>query len=152
MRSIALNRKNALFAGHDAGAENWACLASLIETCRLNGVDPQVYLTDVLTKLVNVWPAARIDELMPSAWTSVDKQRLAGRKTDAFTYAELDEMLRGSGRSGAIGMSAIDGLIAALVALCANGRSASRSGSGCAPRSGGRVSCSPSTARPWSRS
>ena len=35
---------------------------------------------------------------------------------DAFTYAELDEILRGSGRSGAIGMSAIDGLIAALVA------------------------------------
>ncbi|MBV9552397.1 MAG: UPF0149 family protein, partial [Alphaproteobacteria bacterium] len=36
--------------------------------------------------------------------------------TDAFTYAELDEILRGSGHSGAIGMSAIDGLIAALVA------------------------------------
>ena len=70
MRPIALNRKNALFAGHDAGAENWACLASLIETCKLNGVDPQVYLTDVLTKLVNLWPAAQIDELMPWAWTA----------------------------------------------------------------------------------
>ena len=72
MRPIALNRKNALFAGHDAGAENWACLASLIETCKLNRVDPQVYLTDVLTKLVNLWPAARIDELMPWAWTGAD--------------------------------------------------------------------------------
>ena len=70
MRPIALNRKNALFAGHDAGAENWACLASLIETCKLNGVDPQVYLADVLTKLVNLWPAAQIDELMPWAWTA----------------------------------------------------------------------------------
>jgi len=68
MRPIALNRKNALFAGHDTGAENWACLASLIETCKLNGVDPQVYLTDVLTKLVHLWPAARIDELMPWTW------------------------------------------------------------------------------------
>ena len=68
MRPIALNRKNALFAGHDTGAENWACLASLIETCKLNGVDPQAYLTDVLTKLVNLWPAAGIDELMPWAW------------------------------------------------------------------------------------
>jgi len=68
MRPIALNRKNALFAGHDTGAENWACLASLIETCKLNGVDPQAYLTDVLTKLVNLWPAARIDELMPWVW------------------------------------------------------------------------------------
>jgi transposase len=70
MRPIALNRKNALFAGHDAGAENWACLASLIETCKLNGVDPQAYLTDVLTKLVNLWPVARIDELMPWTWAA----------------------------------------------------------------------------------
>lgn len=69
MRPIALNRKNALFAGHDAGAENWACLASLIETCKLNGIDPQAYLTDVLTRLVNLWLAARIDELLPWAWT-----------------------------------------------------------------------------------
>ena len=65
---IALNRKNALFAGGDEGAQNWAMLASLIETCKLNGVDPQAYLTDVLTKLVNLWPAARLDELMPWAW------------------------------------------------------------------------------------
>ena len=72
MRPIALNRKNALFAGHDAGAENWACLASLIETCKLNGVDPQAYLTAVLTRLVNLWPSARIDELMPWAWAGDD--------------------------------------------------------------------------------
>jgi transposase len=68
MRPIALNRKNALFAGHDTGAENWACLASLIETCKLNGVDPQAYLTDILTKLVDLWPAGRLDELLPWAW------------------------------------------------------------------------------------
>lgn len=67
-RPIALNRKNALFAGHDTGAGNWACLASLIETCKLNGVDPQAYLTDVLTKLVDLWPASRLDELIPWAW------------------------------------------------------------------------------------
>ena len=70
IRPIVLNRKNALFAGHDEGAENWACIASLIETCKLNGVDPQVYFTDVLTRLVNLWPAARIDELMPWAWAA----------------------------------------------------------------------------------
>jgi transposase len=68
IRPIVLNRKNALFAGHDEGAQNWACIASLIETCKLNGVDPQAYFTDVLTRLVNLWPAARIDELMPWAW------------------------------------------------------------------------------------
>jgi len=70
IRPIVLNRKNALFAGHDQGAENWACIASLIETCKLSGVDPQAYFTDVLTKLVNLWPAARIDELMPWAWAA----------------------------------------------------------------------------------
>jgi transposase len=67
MRPIALNRKNALFAGHDEGAVNWACIASLIETCKLNGVEPQAWLADVLTKLVNLWPAARLDELLPWA-------------------------------------------------------------------------------------
>ena len=41
MRPIALNRKNALFAGSDEGAENWAMLASLIETCKLHGVNPR---------------------------------------------------------------------------------------------------------------
>ena len=65
MRGIALSRKNALFAGSDEGAENWACVASLIETCKLNGVNPHAWLTDTLTKLVNRWPASRIDELMP---------------------------------------------------------------------------------------
>ena len=50
MRPIALNRKNALFAGSDEGAENWAMLASLIETCKLHSVNPEAYLTDVLTR------------------------------------------------------------------------------------------------------
>jgi transposase len=68
IRGLALNRKNALFAGHDRGAENWAMIASLIETAKLNVVDPLAWLTDVLTKLVNRWPAARIDELMPWAY------------------------------------------------------------------------------------
>jgi transposase len=68
MRPIALNRKNALFAGHDEGAANWACIASLIETCKLNAVDPQAYLADVLARLVNLWPASRLDELMPWNW------------------------------------------------------------------------------------
>jgi transposase len=65
---IVLNRKNALFAGHDQGTENWACIALLIVSCKLSGVDPQSYFADVLTRLVNLWPAARIDELMSWAW------------------------------------------------------------------------------------
>jgi hypothetical protein len=68
MRPIALSRKNALFAGSDEGAQNWAAIASLIETCKLNAVNPHAWLSDTLTKLVNRWPASRIDELMPWAF------------------------------------------------------------------------------------
>jgi transposase len=68
MRPIALNRKNALFAGHDLGAENWAVLATLIETCKLHGVNPEAYLADVLGKLVDNWPNRRLAELTPWAW------------------------------------------------------------------------------------
>lgn len=64
---MGLNRKNALFAGHDAGAENWATIASLVETCKLNAVDPQMYLTATLTAIVNGHKQSRIDELLP--WT-----------------------------------------------------------------------------------
>lgn len=64
-RGIALNRKNALFAGHDAGAENWATIASLIETCKLNAVDPLAYITGTLTAIVNGHKQSRIDELLP---------------------------------------------------------------------------------------
>jgi transposase len=68
MRPVCLSRKNSLFAGSNEGAENWACLASLIETCKLNGVNPHAYFTDLLTRLVNGWPQKRIDELMPWLW------------------------------------------------------------------------------------
>jgi transposase len=65
IRPIALNRKNALFAGHDTGAENCATIASLIETCKLNSVDPLAYLTATLTAIVNGHKQSRIEELMP---------------------------------------------------------------------------------------
>ena len=72
IRPIALNRKNTLFAGSDRGGETWAIIASLIETCKLNGVDPQTYLADVLTKIVNGHPHARIDELLPWAYPNAE--------------------------------------------------------------------------------
>ena len=68
IRPITLNRKNALFAGSDGGAQNWAMLASLLETCKLHAVNPQAYLADVLTRLVNNWPNSRLNELTPWAW------------------------------------------------------------------------------------
>jgi len=54
----------------DEGGANWAAIASLVETCKLNGVEPQAYVTDLLTRLVNGWPQARIDELMPWHWAT----------------------------------------------------------------------------------
>jgi hypothetical protein len=77
-REIALGRKNYLFAGSDAGGERAATAYTLIETAKLNGVDPQAYFADVLTKLVNLWPESRLDELLPWAWaTSRRTNRLA---------------------------------------------------------------------------
>ncbi len=68
IRPIALNRKNALFAGSDGGAENWAIAASLVETSKLNGVDPQAHMADVLTKIVNGHLMSKLDEFMPWAY------------------------------------------------------------------------------------
>jgi transposase len=68
IRPIALNRKNALFAGSDGGGEHWAIIASLIETCKLNAIDPQFYLADVITRIINGHPNSSIDDLLPSAY------------------------------------------------------------------------------------
>ena len=65
IRPIALNRKNALFAGHDAGAEHWAIIASLIETCKMNAIDPHAWLTSTLTSIVNGHKQRQIDDLLP---------------------------------------------------------------------------------------
>jgi transposase len=65
IRPIALNRKNALFAGHDAGAENWAVIASLIETCKMNSVDPQAWLAATLTAIVSGHKQSQIHVLLP---------------------------------------------------------------------------------------
>jgi transposase len=71
IRPIALSRKNALFARSDEGGANWAIIASLIETCKLNAVNPHAWLADTLTKLVNRWPSSKIDDLMPWAYAKI---------------------------------------------------------------------------------
>src|SRR6202042_653142 len=73
IRPIALNRKNALFAGSDGGAEHWAVIASLIETCKLNNVDPHAYLASTITKIVNGHPNGHLDELLPWAYPTAQK-------------------------------------------------------------------------------
>ena len=71
VRSPAMNRRNALFAGHDEGGRNWARFASLIGTCKMNGVEPYAYLRDLFTKLANRHLDKDIDALMP--WAYVPK-------------------------------------------------------------------------------
>jgi hypothetical protein len=68
IRPIALNRKNALFAGSDGGGEHWAVIASLIGTCKLIDVEPHAYLADVITRIVNGHPNSQIDDLLPWAY------------------------------------------------------------------------------------
>lgn len=75
IRPIALNRKNALFAGHDEGGRTWGRIASLIETCKLNGVEPFAYLKATLEAIANGHPASRIDELMPWNFKTDGRQR-----------------------------------------------------------------------------
>jgi transposase len=52
-------------------------IASLIETCKLNAVDPQAYFADALSKLVNDWPMSRIDELLPWAYVTSPQAAVA---------------------------------------------------------------------------
>lgn len=68
MRPIALGRKNHLFAGSDGGAEHWAIWATLIETCKLNAVDPLAYLGWLFGKLAVPRRLSDIDQLLPWAY------------------------------------------------------------------------------------
>ena len=69
IRPLALNRKNALFAGSDEGGDNWAVIATLIENCKLSGINPHSWLAETLTKLANGHHSNRVGELMP--WIAV---------------------------------------------------------------------------------
>ncbi len=65
MRPVALGRKNYLFAGSDAGGDRAASIYTIVQTARLNGVNPEAYLKDVLTRIADGHPINRIGELLP---------------------------------------------------------------------------------------
>ena len=75
IRPVALRRKNNLFAGSDGGGHRWAMICSLIETAKLNGVEPYAWLRDVLEHMIAGHPINRLDELMPWNWAA--SRRLA---------------------------------------------------------------------------
>ena len=67
LRGIALGRKSWLFAGSDRGGQRAAAIYSLIVTAKLNDIDPQAWLADVLARIAG-HPAHRIDDLLPWNW------------------------------------------------------------------------------------
>ena len=69
IRPVALRRKNSLFAGSESGARRWAIVASLIETAKLNGIEPYAWLRDTLNRMTGGYSSSRLDELMP--WSSL---------------------------------------------------------------------------------
>ena len=68
IRPVALGRKNHLFAGSDGGGARWAMVCSLIQTCKLNDVEPYAYLRDVLQRMVDGYAVNQLDELLPWIW------------------------------------------------------------------------------------
>ncbi|MEB8533344.1 transposase domain-containing protein, partial [Acidithiobacillus ferriphilus] len=67
LRGVAIGRKNFLFVGNDTGGERAASFYSIIETCKLNGIEPFAYLCDMLEKLPT-WPNKKLHELLPWNW------------------------------------------------------------------------------------
>ncbi len=65
IRPQTITRKNSLFAGSEGGGRTWATLATLLQTCKMNGVDPLAWLTQTLSRIAQAWPATEIEALMP---------------------------------------------------------------------------------------
>ena len=71
IRPISIGKKNSLFCGDEGGGETWAILASLLNTCKLNGVDPETYLADILERMVSgATKNNRLHELLVWNWKS----------------------------------------------------------------------------------
>ncbi len=76
MRLIAVGRRNWAFAGSDRGGERAAAIYTLIQTAKLNGVNPQAWLADVLDRIAET-PIQRLDQLLPWNWRTRDQARAA---------------------------------------------------------------------------
>ena len=77
LRGVAIGRRNWLFTGSQSGGERAAAIYSIIETCKLNNVEPFAYITDVMQKIAEGWPNARITDLMPWKWNKSAHKKAA---------------------------------------------------------------------------
>jgi transposase len=96
LRGVAVGRRNWTFAGSDAGGQRAAAVYSLVETCKLNDIDPQAWLADVLARLPD-HPAKRIDELLPWHWK---ERQIAATVAAQPLKQTLMQITCGVGRTG----------------------------------------------------
>ena len=76
LRGLALGRTSWLFAGSDRGGDSAAIIYSLIDTAKLNDIDPQAWLADVLKRIAE-HPAQKLDELLPWNWKAEQLKKAA---------------------------------------------------------------------------
>jgi transposase len=75
IRHISIGKKNSLFSGDEGGGETWAILASLLNTAKLHGVDPETYLADILERMVSgATKSGRLHELLVWNWKAAREQ------------------------------------------------------------------------------
>jgi transposase len=70
LRTIAVTRKNFLFLGSDEGGLRAAHIYTMVESARLNGLNPHAYLADVIDRMAKGWPRSRLGELLPWNWSA----------------------------------------------------------------------------------
>ena len=68
LRTIPITRKNFLFLGSEAGGERAATLYTVLQSAKLNGIDPEAYLADVIDRMARGHPINRLGELLPWNW------------------------------------------------------------------------------------
>ena len=77
MKSVMADNLARIFAGSKIGGERAAAIYSAIETCKMNGINPQAYIAEVIAKVAADWPASRWDELMPWNWQQGTQSQMA---------------------------------------------------------------------------
>ena len=109
IRPIGIGKKNSLFSGDEGGGETWAILSSLLNTAKLNGVDPEAYLADVLERMVSgATKNNQLRELLVWNWKAAREQAEVGRLKKARAY-------RSPTGSGADSASAVSVWIASRI-------------------------------------
>ena len=88
LRGVALGRKSWLFAGSERGGQRAAFMHSLIGTAKLNGIDPQAWLAEVIARISDL-PVSRLPELLPGHWTPLYKAEVKAASTSSISCKKV---------------------------------------------------------------